>query len=456
MNLKGKNVLVVGLGKTGESLCRFLLNKGARVKVSEQKHKNQISSKIKKWSRQGIKIETDGHDPRSFLEADLIVPSPGVPLIPALSQAQEKGIPVLSEVDVAYRFLRGRLVGITGSNGKSTTATLVNTILTQGGIQSFLAGNIGTPLIDLVEKSQDHHVYVTELSSFQLHFIQRLRAFVSVFLNVTPDHLDWHSDFNHYLEAKKKLFLNLEENDTAVLNKDDPRVWSLRDQIKSRVWGFSRKTRVHPGGYLSDGWIFFSHNKEEKKVMKSSEIPLPGNHNQENILAAALVAFSLDIPAPVIRNSVVGFRGLEHRLEKVTTIDGVDFYNDSKATNIQAAIQSIYSFDGKIILILGGRDKGGDFKLLKKPIEEKVKLIIVMGEAQNKIEQSLKRTAPLIKVSNLQEAVNQGHEDSQPGDVVLLAPACTSFDMFQNFEQRGEIFKKEVTSLSQNRAHKKR
>ncbi|MBS3819162.1 UDP-N-acetylmuramoyl-L-alanine--D-glutamate ligase [bacterium] len=456
MNLKGKNVLVVGLGKTGEALCRFLLQKGAHVKVSEQKNKDQLSSKIKEWTSQTLEVETGGHEPKSFLEADLILPSPGVPFIPVLREAQEKGIPVLSEVELAYRFLKGRMVGITGSNGKSTTATLIHNIFTNAGLPSILAGNIGTPLIDMVEKSRDNYIYVTELSSFQLHFTQQLRAFISVFLNVSADHLDWHLDFTHYVEAKKKLFYHLKENDAAVLNMDDPLVGSLRNQIKSSVWGFSRTGRTNPGSYLSNSWILFSQDDEEKKVMKSSEIPLPGPHNQENILAAVGVSCVLGIPISIIRNSVKNFKGLKHRLEKVAAIGGVKFYNDSKATNIQATLQSLHSFDNDIILILGGRDKGGDFKRLKKPIQEKVRKIVLIGEAQNKIEQALKGAAPLIKVSSLYEAVRQGYKSAKPGNVVLLAPACTSFDMFQNFEHRGEIFEKEVKSMAQKFSHKER
>ena len=446
MNLEDKKVLVVGLGRTGEAICDFLLQHGAHVKVSEKKTKEELGPEITDWEKKGIVMETGEHDEASFIEADLIVPSPGVPWIPELGAAVKKGIRILSEIELAYLFLKGKIVGITGTNGKSTTATLTHKILKEGGHQAFLAGNVGNPLINFVENSLDNHVYVAELSSFQLKHIEQFRAPVSVFLNVSPDHLDWHPSFDDYYESKKKLLSTQRENDITILNKDDPLVWELKDKTKSRIYAFSRKTEVDRGCFLRDNWLILKDSREEK-LMRAPEIPLFGIHNLENVMASALVGHALDIPVSRIRESVASFQGLEHRLEKVTTLRGIEFYNDSKATNVDASLKSIQSFERKIILILGGRDKGGNFQKLKEPVAEKVKKVILIGEASERIREVLGGSVPMETVSSYKEAVRVGYSEADAGEVVLLAPACTSFDMFQNFEERGKVFKEEVLSL---------
>lgn len=449
MDLEDKKVLVVGFGRTGEALCHFLLRYGAKVKLSEKKTREELDPAINDWEKKGVAIETGTHNTESFTEADLIVPSPGVPWIPELDAAAKKGVPILSEIELAYLFLRGKIVGITGTNGKSTTATLTHKILKEGGHQAFLAGNIGTPLINFVENSLDNHVYVTEVSSFQLKHIEQFRAAVSVFLNVSPDHLDWHPSFDDYFKSKKKLLSTQGDNDSTILNKDDPLIWSLREGGKPRVYAFSRKTEVERGCFLREGWLILKDSREEK-LMKTSEIPLFGIHNLENVMASALVGHTMGIPVARIRESIKGFPGLEHRLEKVTTIGEIDFYNDSKATNVDASLKSIQSFDKKIILILGGRDKGGDFKKLRDPVAGKVKKVILIGEARDKIQKALEGSAPMETVSSYREAVRLGYSEAKAGEVVLLAPACTSFDMFQNFEERGIVFKDEVYALKKD------
>lgn len=448
MNLEGKRVLVVGLGSTGEALCSFLLHHGAQVKVSEKKMPEEMGQKISSWEEKGVTVEAGTHDQKSFMEADLIVPSPGVPWLPELEAARANGVKIISEIELAYKFLRGKIVGITGSNGKSTTATLTQKILEEGGLKTYLAGNIGTPLISFVDNSKDDHIYVTEISSFQLEHIEEFRVSISVLLNISPDHLDWHPSFADYYEAKKKLIVSQRENDIAILNRDDPLVWALKEEGKFQVYAFSRNGKVSPGCFLNGDWIVLS-NKEEEKLIKTSAIPLFGIHNQENIMASALVGHILGIPPSRIKEPIKSFRGLEHRLEKIATIRGVDFYDDSKATNVDATSKSIQSFDRNIILILGGRDKGGDFKKLRKPVKEKVRRIILLGEAKEKIRTTLKGIVPMETVSSIEEAVRLGYSRAKPQEVVLLAPACTSFDMFQNFEERGEVFKREVLSLAQ-------
>lgn len=446
MNLEGKKVLVVGFGRTGEALVRFLLEKKAKIKVSEKKKLEELGQNIDTWRKKGLSFEEGEHHLASFLEADLIVVSPGVPFIPELKAARKQGVRIISEIELAYQYLKGKIVGITGTNGKSTTATLTQKILKDGGLKAFLAGNIGTPLIDWAKTSQDDHVYVTEISSFQLYHIEEFKVDVSVFLNISPDHLDWHSNFDDYYEAKKKLILSQKNGPRAILNRDDPLVWPLRKKIESDVFAFSRKREVTPGCFLHQGRIFLADPQKEE-LMKVSEIPLFGVHNQENVMASALVGHVFRIPLARMRESIKNFKGLEHRLEKILTLEGIDFYNDSKATNVDATLKSIQSFDRKIILVMGGRDKGGDFKRLKKVIKEKVKKIILIGEAREKIKEALNGLVEFLDSSSLKEAVDIGFSEAKPGEVVLLAPACTSFDMFENFEERGSAFKKEVFNL---------
>jgi UDP-N-acetylmuramoylalanine--D-glutamate ligase len=449
MNLEGKKVLVVGFGRTGEALVRFLLEKRAKIKVSEKKNLEELSQNTDSWRKKGVAFEAGEHNLTSFLEADLIVVSPGVPFIQELKAARERGVGIISEIELAYPYLKGKIVGITGTNGKSTTATLAQKILKEGGLKAFLAGNIGMPLIDATKTSRDDHIYVTEISSFQLYHIKDFKVDVSVFLNISPDHLDWHSNFDDYYEAKKKLILSQANEPKAILNHDDPLVWPLRKRIEFDVLAFSRKREVTPGCFLHQGQIFLADTQKEK-LIEISEIPLFGVHNQENVMASALVGHVFGIPLTRMRESIKNFKGLEHRLEKILTLEGIDFYNDSKATNVDAALKSIQSFDRKIILVMGGRDKGGDFKRLEKVIKEKVKKIILIGEAKEKIKEALNSMAEFFDSSSLEEAVDIGFSEAKPGEVVLLAPACTSFDMFENFEERGKAFKKEVFNLEKH------
>jgi UDP-N-acetylmuramoylalanine--D-glutamate ligase len=445
MELEGRETLIVGFGKTGEELCRFLLNQGAHVTVSEKRESGHFSEKIGIWQNKGVIFETGGHKKETFLNSDVIFPSPGVPRIPELEEAITNGVEVLSEIELAFRFLKGRVVGITGTNGKSTTTTLSNNLLFDGGIKSYLAGNIGTPLISYVEESEDDHIYVTELSSFQLDYVKQFKAYVSVLLNLSPDHLDWHGSFADYVEAKKHLVKLQDDEDITILNRDDPLVWDLREEIKPKVFGFSRSRRVVPGCYIESGWIVCTNGKEER-IIHIDDISLRGVHNQENVLGSTLIGFLFGIPALAMRETIKSFQGLEHRLEEVATLQGVVFYNDSKATNVGATLKSLESFDRNIILILGGRDKGGNFERLKKPVEERVKKILLIGEAKEKIAHALKKNngIPMESVFSLREAVELGFAAASPGEIVLLAPACTSFDMFQNFEERGREFKREV------------
>jgi UDP-N-acetylmuramoylalanine--D-glutamate ligase len=448
MEIAGKKVLIVGLGKTGEALARFLLRREARVTISEIRSEDELGKRGRFWRDSGAAVEFGRHDARTFLASDLIIPSPGAAALPELQAAKRAGIKVLSDIELASRFLSGKIVGITGTNGKSTTATLTHRILKEAGLKSFLAGNIGTPLISFVDRSRRDHIYVTEISSFQLEHVDRFKADISVFLNISLNHLDWHDSFETYFEAKKKLVLGQGEMDIAILNRDDRLVRRLAGEIRARVYYFSRRQAVRRGCYVDDDELVLRDDGRDTRLMKSAEIPLPGGHNAENAMAAALVGHCLDVSARSIRSSIRSFSGLEHRLEKVLTLQGVEFVNDSKATTVDAAIKALESFDRTVVLILGGRDKGSDFRLLRRPVRKKVKKIILLGEATPKIKPALRGTVPTEEARSLGEAVRKSYAAAAPGEIVLLAPACTSFDMFRNFEARGRAFKREIRRLA--------
>jgi UDP-N-acetylmuramoylalanine--D-glutamate ligase len=444
MDLRGKSVLIVGFERTGEALARFLVDRGARVRVTDKKPAAAFGARLRPFEERGVAFELGGHRSETFLGADLIVPSPGVPPLAEIRAAREKGVPVLSEIELAYLFLRGRIVGITGSNGKSTTTTLTHALLKDAGLRSRLAGNIGTPLISFVDKSRDDDVYVTEISSFQLEYTERFTPAVAAFLNVSQNHIDWHGSFERYVAAKKKLILRLGPEGRAVLNRDDARVWALAAEAKAAVYGFSRKRRLARGAFLADGWVVVRDGRPER-VLPASRIALPGAHNLENVLAAAMIGRLLGVPPASMRRTVLAFRGLEHRLEDVLSLRGVRFVNDSKATTVDATLKAMASFDRPIVLVLGGRGKGGDFSPLRSEVRKRVRAAVLVGEAADKLEKAL---GDGDGAADYREVVRTAFGLAARGDVVLLAPACTSWDMFKDFEERGRTFKREVRLLA--------
>jgi UDP-N-acetylmuramoylalanine--D-glutamate ligase len=447
MELRGKSVLIVGFERTGEALARFLVDRGARVRVSDKKPAAAFGTKLRPFGERGVAFELGGHRAETFLGADLIVPSPGVPPIPEIRAAREKGVPVLSEIELAWLFLRGRIAGITGSNGKSTTTTLTHAILKDAGLRASLAGNIGTPLISFVDKSRDDDIYVTEISSFQLEYTERFTPSVAALLNVSENHIDWHGSFESYFAAKKKLIRRLGPEGRAVLNRDDARVWALAAEATAPVFGFSRKRRLARGAFLDDGWVVVRDGPPER-VLPASRIALPGAHNLENVLAAAMMGRLLGAPAASVRRTILAFRGLEHRLEDVLSLGGVRFVNDSKATTVDATLKALASFDRPIVLILGGRGKGGDYSPLRPEVRRRVRAAVLVGEAADKIEKALGGVVPVARVANYREVVRTAFGLAARGDVVLLAPAATSWDMFKDFEERGRTFKREVRLLA--------
>jgi UDP-N-acetylmuramoylalanine--D-glutamate ligase len=453
MDVTNKRVLVVGLGKSGVASALFLKARGASVTVSDTKAPDELKNEIPVLLDQGIAVETGGHGERTFRGQDLIVVSPGVPVdSPPLVQARALGEKVIGEIELAAEFFPGEIVAITGSNGKTTTTTLAGEILAAGGLSTVVGGNIGTPAISLVERSSAETIAVLEVSSFQLETIQTFHPRIAVVLNVTPDHLDRHRTFAAYTDAKARIFENQRAEDFAVLNADDPTCVGLATRTKAGVFWFSREKEVTQGAYVREGQVLFRDSKGQREIMLLSEIPLKGAHNVENVLAAVCVGALSGVDPAHIRQAVASFRAVEHRLEYVATIRGVEYYNDSKATNVDATIKALESFPANIHLILGGKDKGSDYSVLNDLLRQRVKRVYTIGAAAAKIESQIRGTAIIIHAETLENAIKRASESAQPGDIVLLAPACASFDQFRSYEHRGKVFKEVVKALAEGKA----
>jgi len=445
--LRGKRVLVVGLARTGVATALFCAARGANLTATDARPGSEIGEAVAPLRTAGVRLELGGHREDTFLEQDLIVPSPGVPAdTPLLQAARAKGVTIWSEVELADRFLRGRLIGITGSNGKTTTTSLVEHILRNASFSTILAGNIGTPLIARVEQTSDDTISVVELSSFQLELIETFRANISVFLNLTPDHLDRHHTLEAYGRAKARIFENQTEADSAILNADDPAT-TPHAPPKPHVYWFSRKQRVAQGAFVRGNEIVFRHDGQEEAVFNLKEIPLPGAHNVENVLAAVAATRLAGAEPAAIANGVRSFAGVEHRLEFVAEIGGVRYYNDSKATNVDATLKALDAFPGRILIVLGGKDKGSDYTVLQKPLREKAILALLIGAAAEKIEKQIAGSVAIERAGTIERAVEIASHATRPGDIVLLAPACASFDQFENYEHRGRVFKDLVHQL---------
>jgi UDP-N-acetylmuramoylalanine--D-glutamate ligase len=448
MNLTGKKILVVGMARSGIAAASFLAARGGTVRITDQRPASELESAIRTLASKGVDCETGGHRRHSFLEAELIVVSPGVPLkIPELVEARQAGHEVISEIELAGRFLQGRVVGITGSNGKTTTTTLIGEILKHAGFHVQVGGNIGVPLISLVEGSRQETVNVVELSSFQLEAIPTFRPAVAVILNVTPDHLDRYDGFDEYAAAKLNLLRNQQEKDHAVLNADDPVLRKQEGRLPASTYWFSLRGPVPQGTFLKGSDLVWREPEREELILSSEQMFLKGRHNLENIAASITAAKLLKATPPRIAEAISSFRGVEHRLERVAEFKGITFYNDSKATNPDATIKALEAFPGGIHLILGGRDKGTDYRALRPLVEGRVKTLFLIGEAAGKIRAHLEGAADLRDAESLEQAVQRAFEQAVPGEIVLLAPACASFDMFQNYEHRGRVFKEAVQRL---------
>jgi len=447
MELKGKKVLVVGLGKSGLAAALFLRHKGAQVTVSDVRSAESLAKEIPALLEEGIMVEAGGHGLLTFRRQDLIVVSPGVPLdTPALAQVRSFGLPVIGELELAARFLRGRILAITGSNGKTTTTALAGEILKEAGIATLVAGNIGVPVVGLIEESTDSTWSVLEVSSFQLESTEQFHPAISVILNITPDHLDRHGTFENYALAKERIFAAQDANDCLVLNADNARAAEAATRSRAKVYWFSIEHAVEQGAWLEQGSVVYcsAPGAAVEKVMPLGKIPLKGAHNFENVLAAVCACRLAGAPAKSIRRAIEAFKAVEHRLEYVATINGVDYYNDSKATNVDATAKAVAAFSAGIHLILGGKDKGTDYTLLSQLLRERVRAVYTIGAAAAKIESHLRGVVSIHSCETLANAVNAAAGAARPGEIVLLAPACSSFDQFENYEHRGRVFKELV------------
>ena len=448
VELRGKRVLVVGLARTGVATALFCEARGARVTATDTLTNSELTGAAAKLTSAGITLELGGHRRESFLDTDLIVPSPGVPFDqPDLAAARKKGVAVWGEIELAWRFLRGRLVAITGSNGKTTTTALAGHILKSAGLPVMVGGNIGTPLISLVEESRDESIAVVEVSSFQLEAILAFRPDISVFLNLTPDHIDRHGSMEGYAAAKARIFENQKREDAAVMNADDGALARYAPS-RPRVYWFSRKKEVSRGAFVRGDDIVFCDGDAEARLVSRAEIPLRGQHNLENVLAAATAACLAGAAPGAIAEAVRTFPGVEHRLQFVAEVGGVQFYNDSKATNVDATEKALEAFPGNLLVILGGKDKGSDYAPLAPLLARSARRAFLIGAAAEKIAAQIKGSVPMEMCGTLDRAVHAAYESARAGDVVLLAPACASFDQFQNFEHRGRVFVELVRELA--------
>ena len=447
MELKGKKVLVVGLGKSGLAAALFLRRRGAQVTVSDIRSAEALANDIPSLLEEGINVEAGGHGLLTFRRQDLIVVSPGVPLdTPELAQVRSFGLPVIGELELAARFLKGKTLAITGSNGKTTTTSLVGEILKAAGLPTLVGGNIGVPVVGLIDESTDETWSVLEVSSFQLETTEQFRPAIAVILNITPDHLDRHGTFENYALAKERIFAAQRQGDFLVLNADNVRAAASASRSNAAVYWFSLENSVRQGAWVEGGQIIYRASKDAQSetIMPLTGIPLKGEHNVENVLAAVCASLLAGASPQVIRHAVETFRAVEHRLEYVATVNGVEFYNDSKATNVDATAKAIASFPGGIHLILGGKDKNSDYTQLADLLRSRVRAVYTIGAAAAKIESQLRGVVAIHSCETLERAVTTAAAAAHPGEVVLLAPACSSFDQFESYEHRGRIFKELV------------
>jgi UDP-N-acetylmuramoylalanine--D-glutamate ligase len=454
MDYRGKTALIAGAARSGLASARFLLGCGARVILTDVRTEKELKNEIAELQEFAappgeLVLELGGHRESSFARCDFIVASPGIPLsIPYFELSRKAGIPVIAEVELAYRHLKGRIIGITGSNGKTTTTTLISDLLNGAGLKARTAGNIGKPLIGFVRDSSDEDFYSVELSSFQLEGIQTFRPFIGAILNLTPDHMDRYAGFAEYVSAKQRIFMNQGSGDFAVLNADDSATAASEIRLRAKPFLFSRLRVVGQGAFVRNDRILFRDENGEKALFAVSAIGLKGLHNLENVLAACTMAILAGAPPDSLEENVRKFKGVEHRIEWVCELDGVQYFNDSKATNVDAAIKALESFPGNILWIAGGRDKAGDFTALRALVRDRVKHLVLIGEASAKIREVLSGSSDMSNASSMTEAVSVCRNLARPGDVVLLAPACASFDMFDDYEQRGRVFKEAVRNLN--------
>jgi UDP-N-acetylmuramoylalanine--D-glutamate ligase len=451
-DFQDKNILIIGLGISGYAAAAFLKGKDAAVTVTDMAQEKALEPLASKIRDMGIPMELGGHRRETIQNSDMIILSPGVPhTIEPVQRAVDMGIPVIGEIELAARFIKEPIIAVTGTNGKTTTTRLIGEMLTSCGYKVFVGGNIGRPLIEYADQKEKSDFVIAEVSSFQLDTVDLFKPRVGVLLNVSEDHLDRYSDMRQYAMAKLRLFENQDDSDIAVLNGSDSLTRSLDGQINSRKQYFDSSGEADTSAVINKDAIFLKGvTGNDAGTIDLTRTSLVGKHNHENIAAAALAALAAGGDIHGIQTALSGFTGLSHRLEYAVTIDGVDYFDDSKATNVDAVSRALGAFSGPVILIMGGRDKGGDYGILESQVKEQIKLLIIMGEAGEKIDRSLGHLTRTCVVETMEQAVAAAREAGEPGDTVLLSPACSSFDMFDSYAHRGDVFCRLVGGLEGN------
>ncbi len=438
--------MVVGGSRSGVAAAELLAARGARALLTDLKPSLPDEARL---ASAGVALELGAHDEATFTGADLVVVSPGVPYDqPALCAARRAGVPVIGEVELAFRWLRGRVIAVTGTKGKSTTTTLVGRMLGASGLHATIGGNIGTPLSTQVESSRPDTLHIVEMSSFQLETIDRFRAWIALVVNFSPDHLDRHASVEEYASAKRRVFENQSSEDWAVVNADDAPAIALASRTRARRRWFALDSPLEEGVTLSGDWIVDRGPAGETKLLARSDVRLIGRHLLSDVVAASAVARLAGASPEGMTEAVATFNGLEHALEIVAEVGGVRFVNDSKATNIASAWHSIESFDRAVVPIMGGRYKGGDFRDLRPVLEGRARAVVAIGESRTRIVEALADLLPVHEAATLADAVRMAYEAAGPGGTVVLAPGCSSFDMFADYGERGRMFKQEVARLA--------
>jgi UDP-N-acetylmuramoylalanine--D-glutamate ligase len=444
-SVAGKRVVVVGAARSGVAAAELLVRRGARVTLTDMRATCDAAEPLR---AQGVALELGGHDPATLAGADLIVVSPGVSLRqPAFALAAARGVETIGEIELASRWLNGRIIAVTGTKGKSTTVTLIGRMLEAGGGHVLVGGNIGVPLSAQVDASTAGTLHVVEVSSFQLETTTTLRPWIALWINLADDHLDRHADLDEYAAAKARIFANQGPDDFAVINADDPMVMRWSRNIAARTVAFSPSGRLADGYMADGGWIVRCTATSTDRLVPVSAVELAGAHMLGNVVAAVAVAATAGAATPAMTQALHGFRGLEHVMEPVATRAGVRFVNDSKATNVEAARRSIESFDRGVVAIVGGRFKGGDLRALREPLAARGRSVVAIGEAAPLVVEALAGVVPVVTAGSMREAVGLAYQAALPDGVVLLAPACASFDWFADYAERGRAFKQEVERL---------
>jgi UDP-N-acetylmuramoylalanine--D-glutamate ligase len=448
-DVANKRVTVAGAARSGIAAAELLARRGAHVTLSEARPEAPETEPLRAL---GVRLELGGHQVETFTRADLVVLSPGVPPEqPAMQAARDRGVPVIAEIELAFRWLQGRVIAITGTKGKSTTTVLTGRILETAGFKVTVGGNIGAPLSAQVSQSTPDTFHVVEASSFQLEQIDAFHPWIAVMLNFSPDHLDRHPTVEAYASAKGRIFENQEAGDWAVINADDPAVLELARRGRARTRLFSKETPLGDGTVIEQGWIVDRRSERVDRLVPLRAIHLLGPHLVNDVMAAATVGALAGAAPPAMTAAVETFRGLEHAMELVAEVRGVRFVNDSKATNVESALRSIESFEHGLVPIIGGRFKGGDLGLLRAPLKARAKAVVAIGEARPLVREAFEGTVPVHEAESFDEAVARAYALAKPSGVVLLAPACASFDMFRDYAERGRRFKEEVEKLSRER-----